>query len=82
MNPGSVNHGATSPMQQNQVSVKKQSFIPSLQANTLNQNIGLHPQAQTTTNKGNIGKGRSFSRATEGPGGVTSPKNFRAIYNN
>lgn len=29
-----------------------------------------------------MGKGRSFSRATEGPGGVTSPKNFRAIYNN
>ena len=29
-----------------------------------------------------MGKGRSFSRATEGPGGVTSPKNYRAIYNN
>ena len=42
----------------------------------------MHPQAQTTTNKGNIGKGRSFSRATDGPGVVASPKNFRAIYNN
>lgn len=75
-------HGITSPMQTNSIGMKKQSFIPSLQANVLNQQLGMHPQAQTTTNKGNNGKGRSFSRATEGPGGVTSPKNFRAIYNN
>jgi hypothetical protein len=41
--------------------------------------IGMHPQAHTTTNKGNNGKGRAFSRNTEG---ATSPKNYRVNFNN
>ena len=42
---------------------KQSSFIPQLNAN-LNQQINMHPN--TTTHKQNNGKGRSFSRATEG----------------
>jgi len=80
--PGSAIGGSSSGQAAHIGGKKQSSFIPSLQANALNQSIGLHPQAHTTTNKGNQGKGRSFSRATDGPGGVTSPKNYRAIYNN
>jgi hypothetical protein len=40
--------------------------------------IGMHPKAHTTTNKANNGKGRSFSRNTDG---VSSPKNYRVNFN-
>jgi hypothetical protein len=60
---------------QKQFNGKKQSsFIPHLNAN-LNQQINMHPN--TTTNKQHNGKGRSFSRATEG---VSSPK-YRTNFN-
>lgn len=65
---------------------KKQSnFIPSLQGST--QAAGNYHQAvHSTTNKGQTRGGRSFSRATDGgvsggSAGLTSPKNYRTIYN-